>query len=141
MQKISFSRFAVQFFAVISFSSCSSLLGGNKTECSCFYFDVQSGTIASDCSFSNCGGEKITSIRADIQPLSNVEFNTSLLDSSFATPSYTFSTTLSAAALTRVKARGISIMAYTQRSDVWFTLRAGPAELSSRNRFYFTRNH
>jgi hypothetical protein len=141
MQKNNLYLFTILFAGVIFFTSCSVLTSSKKTECSCIYFDFTTGAIVSECGPGNCGGEKITYVSANTHRTSNVDFNTALLDSAFASPSLTFRITLSAQALNRARTKGIIASIRTERSDVWFSLNAGPGDASSGNRYYFTRHH
>jgi hypothetical protein len=128
----------IVIFLSVLYSSCTGIIGTNESACTCMYFDSGANRIISTCSAMEAGREQITKIVASTQTTGNFEFNTTLKDTSLATPSHTFNLQLGADAVSRIKNKGITVMAYTGNSSVWYKLSVGPANIGTTGKHYFT---
>jgi hypothetical protein len=118
--------------------SCAGITGSNESACTCMYFNSGANRIISTCNAMDAGRQQITKIVASTQATGNIEFNTTLKDTSLATPSYTFNLQLGADAVSRIKNKGLTVMAYTGNSGVWYKLNVGPAAIGTTGKHFFT---
>lgn len=125
-------------FFLVLFSSCSGITGTNESECACMYFDSGANRIISTCNATNAGREPVTKIVVTTQSTGNIEFNASIKDSSLATPSHSFNLQLGPEAISRIKSKGITVMAYTGNSGIWYKLNVGPAAIGTNSKHFFT---
>ena len=128
----------IVIFLSVFCTSCVGITGTNESTCTCMYFDSGANRIVSTCNASDAGREPVTKIIASIQTTGNFEFNTTLKDTSLATPSYTFNLPLDEGEINRIKSKGITVMVYTGNSGVWYKLNVAPGAIGNSGKHFFT---